>query len=174
MVPQNRSEQNHDFAIIPRMPELPHTHSCFVCGENNPSGLKLRFHEEDGNVVTATFTPRPEHIGFQNVTHGGVLATVLDEIMVWACAVATKRFAYCAEMTTRFHQPAPPGEELRVTSELTSNRRNKIFEAKATILTANEKLVAEATGKYLPIKTDQVPAMLQDVIGDISWIAGAE
>ncbi|MGB0578507.1 MAG: PaaI family thioesterase [Limisphaerales bacterium] len=154
------------------MPELPHTHSCFVCGEKNPLGLNLRFHDEGENIVSATFTPRREHIGFQNVTHGGVLATVLDEIMVWACAVATRRFAYCAEMTTRFHQPAPPGEELTVTSELTTNRRNRIFEAKAEIRTANQDLVAEGTGKYLPIKTDQIPAMLQDVVGDISWIEG--
>ena len=155
------------------MPELPHTHSCFVCGEKNPLGLNMRFHEEEGNIVHATFTPRPEHAGFQNVTHGGVLATILDEIMVWACAVATKRFAYCAEMTTRFHQPARPGEELKVASELTSNRRDRIFEAKAAILNTEQQLVAEGTGKYLPIKTDQIPAMLQDVIGDISWVEGA-
>lgn len=154
------------------MSELPHTRTCFVCGEKNPLGLNLRFHEADG-VVTARFTPRPEHIGFQNVTHGGVLATVIDEIMVWACAVAAKRFAYCAEMTTRFHQPARPGEELTVSAELTSNRRNRIFEAQAAIRTGDDRLVAEGTGKYLPIKTTQIPSMLRDVIGDISWIESA-
>jgi len=153
------------------MLELPHTRSCFVCGEENPLGLQLRFSAE-GNVVTAKFTPRSEHIGFQNVTHGGVLATVLDEIMVWACAVATKRFAYCAEMTTRFHQPARPGQELTITSEITENRRNRIFVAKASIHDAEGNLVAEGSGKYLPIKSDQIPAMLQDIIGDASWIEG--
>lgn len=155
------------------MLELPHTRSCFVCGENNDLGLNLRFSAE-GPIVHAKFTPKWEHIGFQNVTHGGVLATVLDEIMVWACAVSTKRFAYCAEMTTRFHQPARPDEELRVTSELTSNRRNRIYEAKAEIRDSSGNLVAEGTGKYRPIDTNQVPNMLADVIGDASWIEGVE
>src|SRR5689334_983114 len=46
------------------MRELPHTHSCFVCGESNAFGLKIRF-ETDGRIVQARFLPRPEHVGFQ-------------------------------------------------------------------------------------------------------------
>ncbi|PAW72220.1 MAG: hypothetical protein B9S33_22895, partial [Pedosphaera sp. Tous-C6FEB] len=74
------------------MTHLPHTRSCFVCGESNAHGLKLRF-TADGQRVHTWFTPRAEHIGFKGVTHGGILATVLDEIMVWAVAVSTRRFA---------------------------------------------------------------------------------
>jgi hypothetical protein len=77
------------------MRELPHTKSCFVCGEANPAGLRQRF-ETDGRVVRARFTPRPEHAGFTGVVHGGILATLLDEIMVWACAVGTRRFGFAA------------------------------------------------------------------------------
>src|ERR1041385_3913787 len=68
-------------ACLHTMKILPHTRSCFVCGEANPAGLRLRF-ETDGQVVTARFTPRPEHIGFKQVVHGGIVATLLDEIMV--------------------------------------------------------------------------------------------
>jgi hypothetical protein len=46
------------------MLKLPCTKSCFVCGLNNPIGLKLNF-ETDGKIVRASFTPRPEHIGFK-------------------------------------------------------------------------------------------------------------
>src|SRR6185503_11109173 len=95
------------------MTELPHTKSCFVCGESNAIGLNLRF-ETDGRVVQARFTPRQEHVGFKQTVHGGLTATVLDEIMVWACAVATKRFAFCAEFTVRFLKPLKPGEEVLV------------------------------------------------------------
>ena len=153
------------------MRELPHTTSCFVCGETNPAGLNLRF-ETDGKTVRTTFTPAAEHIGFRGVTHGGILATVLDEIMVWACAVATRRFAFCAELTTRYHRNATPGAELTVTSELTENRRNRIFTAEAEIHDQNGDLIASATGKYRPIVNAMTPAMLSDVIGDISWIEG--
>ena len=68
------------------MLKLPHTRSCFVCGLNNPLGLKLDF-ETDGRIVRAHFAPRPEHVGFRETVHGGLIATVLDEAMVWVIGV---------------------------------------------------------------------------------------
>jgi uncharacterized protein (TIGR00369 family) len=153
------------------MQTLPHTRSCFVCGESNPAGLKLRF-ETDGRVAFTRFTPREEHIGFQQTIHGGILGTVLDEIMVWACAVGTGRFAFCAELTVRFARPARPGEELLVTAELVENRRERIFEAKGEIKKAAGAVIASATGKYVPIKETETPAMLADLIGE--WRPGAK
>lgn len=146
------------------MRELPHTRSCFVCGEANPLGLNLRF-ETDGRVVRARFTPRREHTGFTDVIHGGLVATVLDEIMVWACAVRTGRFAFSAEMTVRYHRPARPGERLELSGELVANRRDRIFEARATLCNARNELLAEATGKYMPIPATALPPMLEELSG---------
>lgn len=151
------------------MQMLPHTRSCFVCGEANSLGLKLRF-ETDGKLVRATFTPRPEHIGFKGVIHGGLIATVLDEIMVWACAVPTRRFAFCAEMNVRFLNPMSPGARVQLTGELTANRKGRIFEAKGTAQDAAGLMLAEATGKYLPIKNANVADMVTDFVGDASWL----
>ncbi|NBV23136.1 MAG: PaaI family thioesterase [Proteobacteria bacterium] len=154
------------------MAALPHTRSCFVCGESNLHGLRLRFQTDEARVITR-FTPRAEHIGFKGVTHGGILATVLDEIMVWAVAVNTRRFAYCAEMTVRFQRPARPDEELLVTAELVANRRNKIFDAKAKLHDPSGQIVATATGRYLPVPAGDVPEMLTELIGDLSVIEAA-
>jgi acyl-coenzyme A thioesterase PaaI-like protein len=151
------------------MRELPHTRSCFVCGEANPSGLKLRF-ETDGRIAQARFRPRPEHIGFKNVVHGGLIATVLDEIMVWACAVQTRQFAFCAELNVRFLHPLPPDEEVVVTGELAANRNGRIFEAQAVMRAAGGRTLARAGGKYLPVKTADVTPMLADLVGDASGI----
>jgi len=141
--------------------KLPHTKSCFVCGLNNPLGLKLDF-ETDGQIVRARFAPRPEHVGFSETIHGGIISTVLDEAMVWAVGVRTKRFAYCAELNVRFLQPARPHEELIVVAELMDNRRNKLFHAKAELQNARGAAAAISTGKYLPIKEDQLAEMLSD------------
>ncbi len=151
------------------MKVLPHTHSCFVCGESNSIGLNLRF-ETDGRVVQTRFTPRPEHVGFKQVVHGGIIATLLDEVMVWACGVQTKHFAYCAELTVRFLSPLRPGEEVLAIGELVANRRNKIFDAKGEIKDASGKLLASATGKYLPIPASEFSNMTSDLIGDLSPI----
>lgn len=145
------------------MQALPHTHSCFVCGESNPSGLRLRFYT-DGKVVRAEFQPKVAHAGFQDTVHGGIIATVLDEIMVWACAVQTKQFGFCAEMTVRYQRPLRPGENALVTAELVANRRNRIFEAKAELRDASGAVLATATGKYLPIQASDRARLMADVV----------
>ena len=147
------------------MQKLPHTRSCFVCGESNPLGLRLRM-ETDGQLVHVHFTPRLEHIGFKQVVHGGLLATVLDEIMVWACAVQTRQFAFCAEMNVRYLQPVRPGETLHGIAELVENRRNKIFETKSELRKSDGVVVVTATGKYMPIKGEQPGDMLADLVPD--------
>lgn len=147
------------------MKTLPHTHSCFVCGESNPIGLKLRF-QTDGRIVQTHFIPRPEHIGFRQTVHGGLVATLLDEMMVWACAVQTKQFAFCAELNVRFQNPLRPGETVVATAELVQNRRGRIFEAKGGLRNGTGDVLATATGKYLPIKEDLAAEMAQDFVGD--------
>jgi uncharacterized protein (TIGR00369 family) len=149
------------------MKELPHTRSCFVCGESNPAGLNLRF-ETDGNTVHAQFVPRPEHVGFKATVHGGLIATVLDEIMVWACAVRTRRFAFCAEMTVRFLHPLKPGDQMLLVGELLQDRR-KLFEAKAELRDSVGKVYASSTGKYLPIKEADAADMATDFVGNPDW-----
>jgi len=146
------------------MKELPHTHSCFVCGESNPLGLKLRFYEE-GDGVQAKFTPSAGHIGFKGVTHGGLLGTVLDEIMVWACAVRTKRFAFCAEMTVRFLKPAKPGVELTAVGRLVEDWRGRRFLASGELTDPCGTVIATSEGKYLPIKDEEARMMAEDFVG---------
>jgi uncharacterized protein (TIGR00369 family) len=151
---------------------LPHTHSCFVCGESNPLGLQLRFYS-DGPLVRTQFTPRLEHVGFKQIVHGGIIATLLDEIMVWACAVQTKQFSYCAEFTVRFQQPLRPGETTIATGELVSNRRNRLFEAKAQLHDSAGRLVASASGKYLPIGAAARSELMTDLIDEAGMFQSA-
>ncbi len=139
---------------------LPPTRSCFGCGRTNPSGLRLQI-ETDGQVVQARFMPRPEHAGFKNIVHGGILTTVADELMAWACGVAAHRFAFCAELATRFLHPARVGEELLATAELVSNRKNKLFEVRSSIL-RKELIISSAAGKYLVMKETDMEQALGD------------
>ena len=150
------------------MKELPHTRACFVCGEFNPSGLKLRF-QTDGHVVQARFVPQTEHVGFQETVHGGIIATLLDEVMVWACAVQTRRFAFCAELNVRFTHPVHPQQHVFASGQLVSNRRGKLFEARAELKDDNGVLLASATGKYLPVKEPDLRSLAGDFLGDPSW-----
>jgi acyl-coenzyme A thioesterase PaaI-like protein len=143
------------------MLKLPHTKSCFVCGLHNSSGLKLDF-ETDGQIAQTHFAFRPEHAGFKQTVHGGLISTVLDEVMVWACGVRTKRFAYCAELTVRFLQSIRPDQPLIATGELAANRRHKLFEARGELRDEQGAVLATATGKYLPVKEGELTGLLDD------------
>src|SRR5450631_1264408 len=80
--------------------ELPHTAGCFVCGRDNPLGLRLcSFVDPDTGNVQTTFTPQPHHIGFDNITHGGILATLLDELMVWSAIWVSRKACVAGELT---------------------------------------------------------------------------
>jgi hypothetical protein len=59
------------------------------------------------------------------------------------------------------------------TGQMVTNRRNRIFEAKAEIRSRDNSLVASATGKYLPLKADEMTRFLPDLVGGEEWIRGA-
>lgn len=85
---------------------------CFVCGPENPVGLRLRFRQE-GQAVAAEFVPREEHVGWQGVVHGGILAAVLDDAMGNVFYLRGYQ-ALTARMEVRFRRPVRPGDRLRV------------------------------------------------------------
>jgi acyl-coenzyme A thioesterase PaaI-like protein len=135
--------------------ELPHSSNCLVCGRSNLHGLSLSLHVDTatGNVSTR-FTPLPHHVGFEGVIHGGILATVLDEAMVWAATWSQKRFCLAAELTVRFRNAAQVGDELLCETKI-DIARSKLVTTSGTLSRADGTLVAEATGKYIPLPPDR-------------------
>ena len=146
------------------MRELPHTRSCFVCGESNPLGLNLRFRTDESRVC-AQYTARPEHIGFHDTIHGGITSTLLDELMAWACAIGAGRFAYCVELNVRFKAPIRPGAEVMIEAELAENKKGRIYVTEGTVR-SGDTVCATATGRYLPIPEEELRSMKNDFVGD--------
>jgi uncharacterized protein (TIGR00369 family) len=154
------------------MEALPRTRSCFVCGTENPLGLDLDV-ASDRRVVEARLRFRPEHAGLSDTVHGGLLSTVLDEMMAWACGVATRRLAYCAEMTVRFVRPVAPGIEVTGRGELVENRRGRLFMARAELRNPAGEILAEATGKFMPVPGELQRRVLADFAADpTEWLDG--
>jgi len=131
------------------MKELKDNPRCYVCGKDNPDGLKVQFAvDHAARTITGRFTPRREHEGWEGIVHGGIIATLMDEAMVKLAAHLGEP-AVSAEITVKFKARVAPGEELVVTGRLT-REANRLIEAEATV----EKglvVVAEAKGKLLKI-----------------------
>lgn len=61
-------------------------YNCFACCPDNPHGLQMEF-QEDGEEVTCHWEPRPWFEGYTGILHGGIQATLMDEIASWCIFV---------------------------------------------------------------------------------------
>jgi acyl-coenzyme A thioesterase PaaI-like protein len=98
---------------------------CFVCGKDNPQGLKIevKYFPEEMAAETQIALPR-EYQGWADVIHGGILSTLLDEMM----AHAVWHFAgpgVTLSMEVRFHHPLKPEEAILVRGVLTSGNGSR-------------------------------------------------
>jgi uncharacterized protein (TIGR00369 family) len=115
---------------------------CFVCGQENPIGLKLHF-TQDGQTVRTEFTPDKLYQGWAGLVHGGIISSVLDEAMSYA-ALFSGVNTVTARMQTRFKRPAQIGEPLIITAHLTKKTR-RLAEAKAEVLLKDGTPIADGT-----------------------------
>jgi uncharacterized protein (TIGR00369 family) len=148
------------------MLELPHTAGCIVCGKDNPHGLQLSLHVDPGSgAVTTRYTSRPQHIGFVGIIHGGVLATILDEAMVWAATWTGKRFCVCGELQVRYRQPAPVGKTMLIEAKVQAVR-SRLIETTGTIVSEDGTIYTAATGKYVPVPRENNAEFVETLIAD--------
>lgn len=123
---------------------------CFVCGKNNAGGLRLDFsYSGDGLSAETVFLPGEEYQGWQGIVHGGMIMTVLDEVMAKA-AVHKGLQVVTAEMTVKLKQPAKTNEPLRCRGTLQEIKKRIVY-ARADAFREDGALIAEATAKLVII-----------------------
>ena len=61
-------------------------YNCFGCSPTNPSGLRMEFYEE-GDEIVCRWNPGEHYQGFHDILHGGIQATMMDEIASWVVFV---------------------------------------------------------------------------------------
>lgn len=100
---------------------------CFACGRDNHLGLGLDdFAFEDGEA-TAVFRPQPLHRGLQSQLHGGLSATALDEILVWAGILAEGVMCVTGTLDLRYLRPVPVDDPLRVRGRVDERRGRRLM-----------------------------------------------
>ncbi len=120
---------------------------CFGCGPRNVVGLKLTF-AWDGDTCVTRWMPGPEHQGWADRVHGGLLALVLDEVL---SRVALERHGLhwvTAELTTRLKRPALIGHPLRARAHIVA-ARPRLIVCKGDIQTESGLVVATGQAKLM-------------------------
>ena len=96
--------------------------NCFVCGPENPIGLKLIFSIGDDDICRSTFTPAENHCGYDGVTHGGIIFSALDDVMAnWLFLKGFK--AFTAKCEVRYRDALPIGTPVRLEPRATDRYR---------------------------------------------------
>jgi uncharacterized protein (TIGR00369 family) len=115
---------------------------CFVCGRDNPIGLKLVF-QPDGDGVRAEFVPSDLHVGYDGLVHGGIISAIVDDALanVW---FTRGQKAVTAKIEVRFRREVRPGDRLIIRAQPTGTKSG--MHTGRVAIRRGTDLVAEGTG----------------------------
>ena len=78
--------------------------NCFGCSPKNQYGLQLKVYLSDEGCFSLT-TVSENYVGFEGIVHGGIIATLLDEIAAWTLIVHIQKLCMTQEAKIRYYRP---------------------------------------------------------------------
>lgn len=157
-----------------RFPSYP---ACPVCGDpaTNPSSLGVLWSwDPQRRAALGRFTPGPLHAGYAGTLHGGILTTLLDECLAWACAVHMRAYCVTGELDVRFRRPAVIGDEL-VLSGWSLNSWGRFVKARGEARSETRGEVATCLATFValpPAESEALHAALRLEPDDVDVLHG--
>ena len=121
--------------------------TCFGCGATNPIGLHMEF-LTDGLRVYSFLTVPLAMAGWDRTVHGGVIATILDEIMGWSVIYLLQKIGVTKSMTVDFMKPLRVGEPLTVVGSIQEIQSERLVVVAGEIYSAEDALCARVHGTF--------------------------
>jgi len=144
----------------------PNAENCFVCGRSNESGLKMQFFDDGVDTITSTITLDKRFEGYPGIVHGGILATMLDEI-IGRCAMIKDHhhFMMTVILDIKYRLPVPVGEPIRAVG-VSTRMKGRIGKARGEILLPDGRVACEAE-----MVLSDMPEHISsgDRIDDLGW-----
>ncbi len=135
-----------DFSTFKRIPPRERS-NCFGCGSENKFGLAMKFYTDDIKMYCRINVP--DHLGgWDNIVHGGVISTMLDEIMSWSAIQLLKRFILTKSINVNFFRPIKLGDDLVVVGEIGERISEREAIMKGHILDSEGNICADSTGVF--------------------------
>ena len=124
----------------------PKKYQCFGCSPHNSEGLHLEFWE-DGEYVLTNWMPEPKLMGWYNVLHGGIQATIMDEVAAWVVYVKCMTAGVTTELNVKYKKPVLIDKGV-ITVQGRLKEQNKRFAIIETQVISDNTICAEAEIKY--------------------------
>ena len=132
-------------------------HNCFACGSLNTHGIQLELHAGGGRCWTELELDR-RFEGWEGIAHGGIVCTILDEVMAWAL-VDSDSWGLTARMQVAFKRPVPIGRRIRGEGRVVEAKR-RIVRAEGILTDAVDgTLLATAEGTFVAAPDDRKQAL---------------
>ena len=144
----------------------PNSRHCFVCGLENPIGLQLKMYQTAPGVIETTYTA-PQHFqGYPGVLHGGIVASLLDELSGRALMgdPSEPRFMFTGKLEVKYRKNVPVGKPLKIVGKATKSR-GKMAESWAGIYAENGVLLAEATALLIDVPEETLDIASLEELG---------
>ena len=123
------------------------THYCFGCSPANPSGLQMKFYTRNSMVFSHLTVP--EHLcGWDRLVHGGVISTILDEIMSWTGIYMLKQITMTKSMTVDFIKPVYINSELKAEGRVMEKTGKHEALLEGRLYNDNGTLCARSKGNF--------------------------
>lgn len=119
-------------------------------------GLDITFWYKNGCIETS-FIPHEHHAGYHRLTHGGLLATLLDECMGWSGILSRPILCKSVELTIRYKRSAWIGEPYIIQGNLQADKKRLLL-TQGTIENGEGTLICTAEGKYIPMSEEEIAA----------------
>jgi acyl-coenzyme A thioesterase PaaI-like protein len=128
-------------------------HRCFACGSLNEHGIHLELHVGEDRCWTELALP-DRFQGWDGIAHGGIVCTILDEVMAWSLA-ATDNWGLTARMNVDFKRPVRLGTPIRAEGWITSTQRRLHKTAARLLDPATGEVLATAAATYVGADADR-------------------
>jgi uncharacterized protein (TIGR00369 family) len=123
---------------------------CFACGKDNPEGMRLKFDfDEARGCFVCRFRLDKRYTGPPGHSHGGIIATILDEAMGKVNKLR-QVIALTSRITVEYMKPVPLNKPLRVDSREVSVRGRRHVNM-AEIVNGKGEVLARSRGLFIAI-----------------------
>jgi uncharacterized protein (TIGR00369 family) len=139
----------------------PQGHNCFACGTENPIGLNLQFYRLADTVCTELTLER-RYEGWEGVVHGGIVSTLLDEVMSWAIMYRKKVFLVTRKMDIKYVRPVLVGMPLTVAGRLVDDSQPPKIRARAEIRDDQGRLLVRSNAEFVEIPKENFSGPTED------------
>jgi uncharacterized protein (TIGR00369 family) len=134
--------------------------NCFVCGTDNPGGLNLA-PQKEGDKVFVRFIPGDVHRGFSKAVHGGITASLLDEVVGVAAGQASGGKCATVELTVTYRRPVLVGVEV-LAEGWPTGKEGRFMLAEGQVTDSEGNVLATCRGRFLPLDDKQVGRFVGD------------